>query len=538
MSSAHPSDEDMTSELRLQQEDLLAQAGPAAGSAFEAIYNWNPDPLDNDSDDEEEDWSRRGRYADHRGAENNALEADGSDTGPEPVSQSGVPSNYRELQRRVQAEEAQGHVSEATRDVFEEYFGDRYRIVTPPNGRGWQNQARLTAAQRISRGIYGRSINAVRDTTLEQPDLESASPPPGLCASRRALQRRRDAITASVMQERALVRSIQAYEDERQTHQEMGRPADQYEDALLLHRRSNDLEALRTELNARAMFFKEENPAAFDAWADHITVAHSCSTSKSRQHQIIQWYTRGVPGRVLRQVRRVELYYTMEAHLRERLLQSQVRTGARRAPDMRYHAKDDDNWAGNVKKLFFGYDPEKSVNGFQDYVPKGEGAAKINHLMVNFTARKVRLEHASRQHFSVVAAMLSVFVNKALLVLSGPEYVGGVDQYLLRRTRESLDEYRLNPIQYRPERDDSSSAFGTHRADGHSSNDGDGSDVEAIANGIPNAARVLAGVELGERDRVREIVRAAMENWDEEDTDGNVPPDDEDEDELMDDSSD
>ena len=545
MSSTNPSNEEMTFELRLQQEAIIERSGPGAGAAFEAVYNWNPEPLDDDSDDEEEDWSRRGRRNARLAAPIDALEADTADSDPEPVSQSGVPSSFAELQSRLQAERAQGHVSEADRDIFEEYFGDRYRIPIPPTGHGWENTARIAAGERISNQIYGPSIDAVRNTTLEEPVFVSAGPPQGLCASRRALQRRRRAEAERARQERLFQESVFAYENERQIREEMGRPADQFEDALRLHRRSNDLEAMRKELNARAMVFKEKDPAGFEQWADHINLAHSCSTSKSRQHQILQWYTRGVPNRVLRQIRRVELYYTTEAQLKERLFLAQVRIGARRAPDPRYHAKDDDIWAGNIKRLFFGFDPEKTVNGFQDYVPKGEGAAMIKHLTVNFAARRIRVQHATKEHFCVLAAMMNMFANKALLVLSDAELVRGADPQLVERTRESLEDHLLNPLQYQPEEEASSLASDPHEADGGSDSGSDHSTVEEITNSIPNAARVLEAAEFILRDEIARNICAGIEqrlseDEDQEDASGNIPPDSEDDDgdESMDESSD
>ena len=304
------------------------------------------------------------------------------------------------------------------------------------------------------------------------------------------------------------------------------------------YRSFNDLDAMKNELNTRAMAFKDEDPSGFEGWADHITVAHACSTSKSRQHQIVQCYTRGVPGRVLRQVRRVEIYYTMEQGLKVRLQQAQAQYGASVAPGVVYHTEDDDIWAGNlwaggIRQVFFGYDPVPSANGFHYYVPKGEGAAMLKHLAGNFAARKVRLQHASRQHFSLLAGMMKSFVHSALLVLSRPEYVNTVDpdvQGLIKIARDGLEEYLRNPLEYEPENESSSSAVGVQGSDGDDGNESDGSDVASIANSMLNAAKILETAALDRRDGAREaaFTEQFMQGGDEEGAAGSVPADGED----------
>jgi hypothetical protein len=494
--------------------------------------------IDNDSDAEGEDWNLRGRYNRRRVARTDTLEADNSDSDGEPAPQAREPSTIDGLRLQIHQEAIQGDVSLADQAVFEHYFGDRYHRPISPTGRGWQNTARIAAGARISNEIYSPSINAIRDTTLVAPPLVSAGPPAGLCASRRVQQQRIDAEAEMARLAREADRAVGALIRERIHQASLGRRADECEDALRAHRRLSDLDVMRTELNARAMAFKEQDPSGFDKWADHITVAHGCSTSKSCQHQIIQWYTRGVPGRVLRQVRRVELYYTTEAYLQERLLEANVHAGARRAPDMRHHPKDDDRWAGNKKKLFFGYDPESSVNGFADYVPKGEGVDIVTHLRKNWTARRIRLEHASAQHLPVLVDMMGKFIIKARAVLGELEEASAGDAALVRlfgRAGDSVSQYLNQPYEYQregapspSEGASSPSEVGVGAAEGDDGNESDGSDFTAIVDEFANAARLLEARALEERDREREDAFWSRLSGDEEGAGGNVPADGED----------
>lgn len=553
MSSTNPGNDNMTFELRLQQEQLAAYAGSAAGVAFETVYNWNSDLHNYDSDDEEESWTHRSNRNSRRVARIDTNEATQSDSDSEQVDQQrdAASLSIDELRRQILQGNEQGDVSEADRVIFEEYFGDRLRGPTSPNGRGWQNRARIAAGERISNAIYGTSIDAIRDTSLEEPVVTSAYPPPGLCAARRRARRRIDAETERAVQAHETDRAIRTRERALALQAAHGRFSDACEDSLRTHRRSNDLNALINQLKVRATAFKEKDSAGFDAWANHITVAHACSTSKSRQHQIIQWYTRGVPGRVLRQVRRVEVYYTTEAFLKERLAESQSRAGDGRGRDRRQDLTDDDVWAGNEENLFFGYDAEKPVNGFQDYVPKGEGAAMIKHLTSNFEARKTRLQHASRQHFSVLGPMVDEFASRATLVLDEGEPASGADpalQALMRHARDALRQYRSNPPRFQSKGEPSPSAAGVHRTDGNDGNESDASDVPEIVNRMRSAAIMFAATTLHQRGGLTAEIEGMLarpqeqiaHSDDEEAPGGNVPPDGEDDDgdESMDESSD
>ena len=518
------------------EEELSTLLGPATG-IFEATFHSNPESL-NDNSDSEESWTRRGNRTSRRTARINAMEANGSDSDGEPIAQEREVATIHDLRHQIRQEALQGDVSAADQAIFEEYFGDRYRRPTSPTGRGWQNSARVAAGARIANEMYGPSIHAARHTSLLARFFVSAAPPAGLCAEGRARQRRIDTEATRVAYTRRVNREMRIQNGNRARILDLERVADEREDMLRDHRSSNDLEAMKNELNARAMAFKDEDPSGFAGWADHITVAHACSTSKSRQHQIVQWYTRGVPGRVLRQVRRVEIYYTMEQGLKVRLQQAQAQYGASVAPGAVYRTEDDEIWAGSpwaggIRQVFFGYDPVPSANGFHYYVPKGEGAAVLKHLAGNFAARKVRLQHASRQHFSLLAGMMKSFVHSALLVLSRPEYVNTVDpdvQGLIKIARDGLEEYLRNTLEYEPENESSSSAIGVQGSDGDDDNESDGSDVASIANGMLNAARILEAAALDRRDgaRIAAFTEQFMQGGDEEGAAGSVPADGED----------
>jgi hypothetical protein len=353
-----------------------------------------------------------------------------------------------------------------------------------------------------------------------------AAPVTGLCELDRARQRRLRQEAGRNEYVRMCNRELRLYNRARAAQLELERIADECEDALRAHCRLSDLDVMRSELNARAMAFKEEDPAGFDKWADHITVAYGCSTSKSRQHQIIQWYTRGVPGYALRQVRRVELYYTTEQYLKVKLQQAQSRYGACQVPSTVYLQEDDDmwagsTWAGGVKRVIFGYDPVGSLSGFQGYLPKGEGAAMIKYFENNFAARKVRLQHASAQHFPVLAGMMKSFVRSAFEALGASEYVFG-------GTRTPLVEYLNNPLQYQPEGESSSLLTGAHGNDSRDGNESDGSEVAPIISEMLAAANVAGRIEtlrLEERERTAQHGPEGALSDDEEGAGGDVQAD-------------
>jgi hypothetical protein len=524
MSSTNRSD---TIETNFELSEAFSEAvGPMSG-IFEATYYTDSNALDYTSDTEE-NWIRRANRNTRRAARINRAEANDSDSDGEPVAQEREPTTVADLRRQIRREAEQGEVPEADRAIFEEYFGDRYRRPTSPTGRGWQNTARIAAGARITNEIYGPSRHALRNTSLLEPALVPGPPVTGLCALDRARRERLRTEAGRNEYFRTCNRMMRVYNRQRAAQLELERRADECEDALRAHRRLSDLAVMRTELNARAVAFKEDDPAGFDKWADHITVAHGCSTSKSRQHQIIQWYTRGVPGYVLRQVRRVEVYYTTEAYLKVRLQLAQARYGAVEGPSMVYLQENDDlwagsTWAGNIERVFFGYDPVNTLNGFQAYMPKGEGtAAMLKHFSSNFAARKVRLEHASAQHFPFLVAMMKNFVHSALKVLSAPEHL-----HQTKPARDALVEYLHYQVQYQPVGETSS----WPDARGAASNDG--SEVAPIVSEMVaavNAAERIETLRMEERVRAQHALQGALD--DDEGGAGGVAPRDGEDDDL------
>jgi hypothetical protein len=496
------------------EEEIHAAVGRETG-IFQVTHQRDSSALDHTSDTEE-DWTRRANRATRRTARIDRAEAHGSDSDGDPVPQERDPASIGDLRRQIQLENAQGEVPEADRAIFEEYFGDRFRRPTSPTGRGWQNRARIAAGARIAIERYGPSSHAIRNTSLLEPMIVPAAPVTGLCELDRARQRRLRQEAARNEYVRRCNQELRTYNRARAAQLELERIADECEDALRAHCRLSDLDVMRSELNARAMAFKAEDPTGFDKWADHIAVAHGCSASKSRQHQIIQWYTRGVPARLVRQVRRVEAYYTTEQYLNVKLQQAQSRFGACEVPPTVYLQEDDDmwagsTWAGGIKKVFFGYDPVASLNGFQAYVPKGEGAAMLKHFGNNFAARKVRLQHASAQHFPVLAGMMNSFVRSAFDVLSAAEHVP-------RGIRTPLVEYLNNPLQYQPEGENG----------GSDGNESDGSEVATIVSEMLAAANVagrIVRLRLRGRERTTQHAPGGVLNGGEEGVGGEVPAD-------------
>jgi hypothetical protein len=144
-------------------------------------------------------------------------------------------------------------------------------------------------------------------------------------------------------------------------------------------------------------------------------------------------------------------------------------------------------------------------------VPKGEGAAMLKHFGNNFAARKVRLQHASAQHFPVLAGMMNSFVRSAFDVLSAAEHVP-------RGIRTPLVEYLNNPLQYQPEGENG----------GSDGNESDGSEVATIVSEMLAAANVagrIVRLRLRGRERTTQHAPGGVLNGGEEGVGGEVPAD-------------
>jgi hypothetical protein len=149
------------------------------------------------------------------------------------------------------------------------------------------------------------------------------------------------------------------------------------------------------------------------------------------------------------------------------------------------------------------------VNGFSDYIPKGEGVAIIKHCTANFAARKVRLQHASAQHLPVLVDMMESFVGEARAALQRAERASAGDPELRRqfdRANDPISEYRVNPPQYQPERQSSSSVAVVRGADGNDGNESDGSDVAPIIDEFEHAAILLEATGFTQRLLANELL--------------------------------
>lgn len=400
--------------------------------------NIEPDTInsanDNDSSgDEQQTWLLQDTRHQRRGRQINTFDNTNSDSNGEAPS---IP------RRRARS------AIESDRELFAQHFGNPDRRPASVSSRGWNNRSGIAQGERISNQTYGSSRSAIQNTSLEDPPSLSTGSPPGMCAERRELQARqeREATRAQRIMAEAQTMTLQARE--RRLLQQLDANLDEREDALLEHRNSGQEQSLLNELHSREQMFRASNSAAFAEWDAFVNIARNCTSSKSRQYQITQWYTGDVPSRVRRQLRRVEAYYTREAILQDRVRRAEEEN-ARERLTQNERQRNDDVWAA-TQRMVFGYDAEDSTNGFNDYVSKGDGLEITRHLAANFEARKVRLQHASAADSALLSERMLRFVRSAVGVLDKlrdtSEQPQSEFQQRVARIQVALAAYRRNPV--------------------------------------------------------------------------------------------
>lgn len=361
------------------------------------------------------------------------------------------------------------------------------------NIHGRRARSRFAAAEQLretetSRSVHSDSMDAIRDTSLVEPELVLSSPP----VSRAELHQ------AEIREGEHAERLI-----EMDMHAEAARAAwrqrrlvartDAAEDSLIAHRRSGERERLTEELNRRRQQFSVDDPPAYAQWHEFCGLATRCSTSVARRLQIMQWYTRRprggpggpVPRRLSRQLRRLELWYTYEARLERRFHTAEMQDGSRPGVDVhQWMAEDDNVWSANSRRWTFGYELGLQENGFTDYQPRGEGPALLIHLEANLQARVMRLYHANPDDIGELTERMRYFCARAVRVLAdhrtalmedGPETTAN-----LQRIDWLLDRYRITMFQ-------AQGGNGGARDEGEES---DASSVDQIRTGIPASWRL------------------------------------------------
>lgn len=220
------------------------------------------------------------------------------------------------------------------------------------------------------------------------------------------------------------------------------------ENELRVHRAHED--PLIDELGRLARGWKVVDPLTWAQWARHMTVAEHCTTSKARQLQIARWFRRKLPHDVSHAVNRLSHHYYNERLIVKELRGLQMRAGE--LPFTEPALEDDDIWAEELEDVQdgLGFERPHYINGFQDYVPKGEGIDMFKHMMAHFEARKTRLQHCDEEEFEELSVTFMRWCEGALNhVLNLPNVGGDFDnaksQAILR-----LENYVDRPIKCEP----------------------------------------------------------------------------------------
>lgn len=395
---------------------VARDTGEAMADAFARAWN-NSHAHHHDDDSGPEEWSwartarRRVRAADaidhvERDRENNVS--------PPPTNR-----NYEVRRRNLDfgaavATRFQGAASANDEFLFRPAFNRSLNLPLPA-GTGWENRARIREGMRIMHEEYGPSNVVLLDTTLDPTVPNFSGAPLQLCHSQREQLARRE-------EGRDLVRRLRVSLFERRANmlqQARDTRIASYVDATENNLRQYQLlgDAITEEFTRRIAVFRADDPTTFSAWSKHMTIAEHATTSPSRQFQIAQWFTRDVPGKVLRQLRRVEIFHTNVCILKERLRTAQVDAGEiEDEPNRQVRLRSDDAWQSDPQRYDFGWEPQETPNGFSDYNPLGESASVelAKHMLANFEVRKVRLSHAKRIEIGTLTKRMMRFIGRTL----------------------------------------------------------------------------------------------------------------------------
>lgn len=410
-------------------------------------YAWNnahAQNNDEDSGSEEGSWARTGR---HR-----TRAADAIDRGERDRrnNESPPPRNHDyEVRRRGRDFEAalasrfEGTASANDVFVFRRTF-NRFLNLPLPVGTGWESRAGILEGMRIMNQEYGPSNVALLDTTLDPTMPTFSGTPSQLCHSRREQLRRRDErrglvyrLGSSLLRRRTNM--LQQNLDDRMTAY-----VNATENDLRQYQLSGD--GIIDEFTRRIAIFRTDNPTTFSAWAEHLTIAEHATTSPSRRFQIAQWFTRDVPGKVARQLRRVEIFHTNVGILKERLRIAQVEVGEiEDEPNREIRLRTDELWQSDPQRYDFGWEITETTNGFSDYIPRGKDASVevAKHILANFEVRKVRLAHAKAMEASTLNKRMRKFIGRALswiYSMSNPDTPREI-QVCMRRVANRLVAY-------------------------------------------------------------------------------------------------
>jgi hypothetical protein len=180
------------------------------------------------------------------------------------------------------------------------------------------------------------------------------------------------------------------------------------EEETVLRRLKSEIPALKATLAIAADAWKAQDPTSFVKWEKQLANAFKCSSALSRVWQIAHWITNGVPMDVRVAVHALAEAYSDEALTKHHIksIQQDIGSDVAKVSDDG-ECKDDDCW---VAHRWWAADPSRKdhsfirdydeydsqgINGFSNYVPKGERMAMLEYLAANFEARKAHFAQSA-----------------------------------------------------------------------------------------------------------------------------------------------
>ena len=305
---------EMPFELQLALGEI-EQTDPLAARIITFAWNYNEDP--DDSLKEDPSWRRQRRNRNRAAAQLDAQEreANRSDSDPEPESQD--PRHHRSalsrrLRDRISHALEELDIDESIRDILQQHFDDRFHLIASPDPATEPPEIFANTSlddssvwERSERPPVSRSANTARTRALE----------------------RHEEFLGRVRDEAAEYRA-------QELHREQVRETDAREDRLRRYRNSGEDRLLLDELERRVQEFAISDPEAYNFWNIHRGLTRQATDCTPRQYQMLLWYrggpeesihdvTRHVPLRRVRQIQRVERYYTELARLECRVANNQ-----------------------------------------------------------------------------------------------------------------------------------------------------------------------------------------------------------------------
>lgn len=276
------------------------------------------------------------------------------------------------------------------------------------------------------RGSVSEIANALTNTSFEEPEIRLSSRLP-FSRSRNIARERAELATEALYERAEEMASVEARE---RRHRLLVEETDAREADMRAFRNRETERELEDELVRRIEEFAQSDPEAHRSWADHYELASRTAIIRAHLYQMLQWYTggpegsiqdasRSVPPRLLRQIRRVEQYYTHLERLEFRFHQAEFADGSREIEPI-----DEGGMASMSDHDLFGYELRSAHSAFTQYYfatfeAEGDEEARLAHVRDSFAARRIRVLHAaSEEEFDILLRRLRSFVWSALVTFS------------------------------------------------------------------------------------------------------------------------